>query len=398
MKAKEYRKKITELINEENLLLPDFQRDFVWKPQEQQLNLVCSLFLDIPIGSILVLDKLDNIGKRQLCHKEKRSFPEGDTKLLMDGQQRISTIRSIFSDLYKNADGWEKIHKSLYNKLSYRWFLDLSLKDLKDNDLQKKLKLLYDFYWNKKFEDDFEEIKSFIINKKILSKNKDERWHPSKEIEKIKNYCEEENFLPLFLILSDFSDLTPIIKKISEKYIDFLIKEKKQNKLIQNHCNEIKKNFKVIIAEEKKSELTNKIETKIKQFFDKHIIYKEVYGVEYEKSQLSKATVAFKTMNTGGISLGVFDIVSAKYSNLNKGRLSKKLLEYAEKFIKKEEYEPSIADLIIEKFLQDDKNLITKSFSDMYLNILSLFIKEKKGEECKLDWIKQKSLLQIPMT
>ena len=380
-----------------NLLLPDFQRDFVWKPQDQQSKLACSLFLDIPIGSILVLDKLDNIGLRKLCYKkEKEELKLEQSKLLMDGQQRVSTIKSIFSDLYNNTNDWKEINSCLHNNLQYRWFLNLSLDNLLDDDLQQKLKLLYDFYWNKKFEDyDIEDIESFIINKKVLVKNQDERWHPSQGIDKIKNYCTEENLLPLFLILSDLSNLTPIIEKISEQYIDFLNK-KEDNTFIQNHIKVIKENFGTVIEnKEKKSEIINRIETNITQFFNNHIIYKEIYGVEYEKSQLNKAIVAFNTMNTGGISLGVFDIVSAKYSKLNEGRLSKKLLKHAESFIEKIE-DQHVAVLIKEKFVKDNKNLITKNFSDMYLNMLSLFIKEPNGsEEFKVDWIKQKSLLQI---
>ena len=158
----------------------------------------------------------------------------------------------------------------------------------------------------------------------------------------------------------------------------------------------LKEKFGIIIEDkEKKSDIINRIKTNVTQFFNNYIIYKEIYGVEYEKSQLNKAIVAFNTMNTGGISLGVFDIVSAKYSKLSEGRLSKKLLEYAESFITNIR-DQSVAALIAEKFLKDDKNLITKNFSNMYLNMLSLFIKEPdEKKEFKLDWIKQKSLLKI---
>ena len=400
MKAHPYRHNINDLILEENLLLPDFQRDFVWKPQEQQLKLACSLFLDIPIGSILVLDKLDNIGTRKLCYKNKKEEKEElesiQSKLLMDGQQRISTIKSIFSDLYKD-NSWELINDGLHKNLKHRWFLDLSLKNLSDDDLKQKLQLLYDFYWNRKFDEDYdiEDIESFIVIKKIRSKDKEERWHPSQEINKVRNCCTEENLLPLFLILSDLSNLTPIIKEISENYIKFLIQEK-QNPIVRKHCEKIKEKFEIIVEnEEKKSDVVNKISTNVQQFFNHHIIYKEIYGVEYEKSQLNKAIVAFNTMNTGGVSLGVFDIISAKYSKLDEGRLSEQLLKYVNLSIKQIKNQ-SVQDLIIEQFIKNDKDLIEKSFSDMYLNMLSLFIKENNIEgKFKLEWIKQKSLLKI---
>ena len=402
MKAKEYRKKIKELILEENLLLPDFQRDFVWKPQEQQLKLACSLFLDIPIGSILVLDKLEDLGIRKLCYKEKReneNITLTNSKLLMDGQQRISTIKSIFSNLYDSTNEWKNINDCLHNNLRYRWFLNLSFEDhlskkeLSSDELERKLNFLYNFCWNKKFEDyDIEDIESFILNKKV--KNKDDRWHPAQKIDKIKHYCIEENILPLFLLLSDFSKLTPIIREVCKKYIGFLIKKQYENPVInpiKKHLEDIKNNFNITIDDKKnKDEIVDEIETNVLNFFNNHIIYKEIYGVEYEKSQLHKAIVAFNTMNTGGISLGVFDIVSAKYSGLKEGKLSQKLLEIADEFIEEKINDSSVKELIKNKFIRDNKK-----FSKMYLNMLSIFKEEKLNKEFKLDWIKQKSLLKI---
>ena len=408
MKAKEYRKKIKDLVLEENLLLPDFQRDFVWKPQEQQSRLVSSLFLEIPIGSILVLDALDDVGLRKLCYKdEKEEVEQSQAKLLMDGQQRISTIKVIFSDLYSSSpDEWKDVHDCLHHNLKYRWFLNLSLKDsegenLKGEELKKKLKLLYDFYWNKKFEKyDIDDIEFFTVSKKILVKNQKERWHPSQSIDVIKNYCTENDLLPLFLILSDLSNLKPIIENISTSYIKFL-REEKDKDFVEEHIESIERELKIENLFQNK-ELELKVENKIKDkivtnvmdFFNDYIIYKEIYGVEYEKTQLEKAIVAFNTMNTGGISLGVFDIISAKYSKLKKGRLSKKLYEYAKSFI--ETKDQIVTEIIEEKFINDDKNLITKNFSDMYLNMLSIFINEStEDKKFKLDHIKQKSLLTI---
>ena len=395
MESKEYKKKIKDLIFEENLLLPDFQRDFVWKPQDQQLQLICSLFLDIPIGSILVLDKLEDIGMRDLCFQEESIQKEPST-LLMDGQQRISTIKSVFSDLYKNQNSdWKQIYEKLHSKLKFRWFLDLSLNIKWEEDkLNQKLKLLYDFYWNHKFEDyDLEDIESIIINKKILV-NSSERWHPSKDIESLENYCSEESFLPLFLVLSDSAVLKSIIEKIAYKYIQFL-RDYKCKPNIQDHINDLAKKTQLNINnQQKQQDIINKIYTNVQIFFNNYIGYKEIYGVEYNKSHLNKAIVAFNTMNTGGISLGVFDIISAKYSTLKKGRLSNQILQDMETAIKSIDA-PDIANLIRDKFVKEDKNLITKNFSDMYLNMLSIFLKDKANEEFKLDWLKQKSLLKI---
>jgi uncharacterized protein with ParB-like and HNH nuclease domain len=38
------------------LLLPNFQRDFVWDRKEKQKDLLASFVFNIPIGSLLILN------------------------------------------------------------------------------------------------------------------------------------------------------------------------------------------------------------------------------------------------------------------------------------------------------------------------------------------------------
>ena len=42
---------IIKAIYEKNILLPDFQRKFVWKEDERQRKIVASVLAKIPIGS-----------------------------------------------------------------------------------------------------------------------------------------------------------------------------------------------------------------------------------------------------------------------------------------------------------------------------------------------------------
>lgn len=42
-------------IKKNEILLPDFQRQFVWKEEEMQRKLVASVLTKMPIGSILLL-------------------------------------------------------------------------------------------------------------------------------------------------------------------------------------------------------------------------------------------------------------------------------------------------------------------------------------------------------
>lgn len=49
---------LTELIKQieaNEILLPDFQREFVWKDVDQQKQLISSVLARMPVGSILLL-------------------------------------------------------------------------------------------------------------------------------------------------------------------------------------------------------------------------------------------------------------------------------------------------------------------------------------------------------
>ena len=48
-------KELVRDIESKKILLPDFQRDFVWKDEEKQKKIVASVLTKMPIGSILLL-------------------------------------------------------------------------------------------------------------------------------------------------------------------------------------------------------------------------------------------------------------------------------------------------------------------------------------------------------
>lgn len=51
-------KTITKIKNN-RILLPNFQRDFVWREEDNQKNLVASVLTKMPIGNILLLKAKD---------------------------------------------------------------------------------------------------------------------------------------------------------------------------------------------------------------------------------------------------------------------------------------------------------------------------------------------------
>ena len=96
---------LTELIKQieaNEILLPDFQREFVWKDVEQQKQLIASVLARMPIGSILLLQSSNPkefsskaLGKKQIINTSELG---GNVEYLLDGQQRMTVLTNVFSN------------------------------------------------------------------------------------------------------------------------------------------------------------------------------------------------------------------------------------------------------------------------------------------------------------
>lgn len=94
-------------IKKNEILLPDFQRQFVWKEEEMQHKLVASVLTKMPIGSILLLKSKDahDYSCKPLGAKDpipSEQLPSGAVEFLLDGQQRMTVLANVFSDAISN--------------------------------------------------------------------------------------------------------------------------------------------------------------------------------------------------------------------------------------------------------------------------------------------------------
>jgi hypothetical protein len=81
---------ILDQIDLGSIALPEFQRGYVWN-RDQVRGLMDSLYRRHPVGSLLVwLTKTEGAQARGTAH-----LPPGTVKLLLDGQQRITTLYGI---------------------------------------------------------------------------------------------------------------------------------------------------------------------------------------------------------------------------------------------------------------------------------------------------------------
>lgn len=91
-------------IEKNKILLPDFQRKFVWKEVDQQKKIICSILAQMPIGCILLLDadpkeySCKSIGRKTRI-EDKNLEKLQKVSLLIDGQQRLTVLTNVFSNV-----------------------------------------------------------------------------------------------------------------------------------------------------------------------------------------------------------------------------------------------------------------------------------------------------------
>lgn len=90
-------------IRDQELAMPDFQRDFVWRPKDV-ISLLVSVANRWPIGSLLVSDREAGSAIENLPLKEFDGLPKVDNRgvklVVLDGQQRLtSLLQALHHDL-----------------------------------------------------------------------------------------------------------------------------------------------------------------------------------------------------------------------------------------------------------------------------------------------------------
>ena len=102
-------KELLASIHLRTMVLPDFQRDFVWEPSATQ-DLIVSIANNYPAGSLLRVRDT----KRVFAAREFEGAPKADgqkhTFLVLDGQQRLTSLYQAF-----------------YGVGEHRYFLDLNI-------------------------------------------------------------------------------------------------------------------------------------------------------------------------------------------------------------------------------------------------------------------------------
>lgn len=106
-------RQILDKIDEGHLFVPAFQREYVWK-REDAKNLISSLIKDYPTGTMLTWETNN---PPELKGKLKYEVSKGAVKLILDGQQRITTLYLLMTGEippYYTAEEIENDIRNLY--------------------------------------------------------------------------------------------------------------------------------------------------------------------------------------------------------------------------------------------------------------------------------------------
>jgi len=388
--------KFFNLVNEKKIVLPNFQRGYIWNI-EQQRNLLASILVNLPIGSTLHIEgNKGDFTARAIC-EQREIEPEKECEYLLDGQQRISTLYNALRDIFDSLDNWEQIWNNLFDRLRHRWFIKIDI----TNDIFGYRNLKF----NKKYilEKEPIEVKDLIFNKQI-SKDKDlDKWyHPAykpkdnegnllKE-EKAKLYiarkAANDGLIPLYEIYKKSEGLhRKILKELAKKRIEEIKAEISDGEVsITEILGHLEPDVE-LLNDEEKNELFTQLQltwaNEVSNFLES-FLEKEIPVILLHKHEIGRAAAIFEEINKGGTPLSNFDLIVAKAARATERQLGKSLvkviLELLDRYfdVSHISNEPQNGQWKASFFTSIEENLPSKKFQSLYLNLLSLISYERK--------------------
>jgi len=389
---------IEELIKKENngeIIIPYFQRQFVWDT-DQQKKLIASLLLGMPIGSLLFLEgEYSHYASRPICYTnwEKGSDrkDDDDCTFLLDGQQRLSTIKSVCYDLYSDdavrtlgANNWEELWRALprgrsKGGLNYRWYINLGKRE-GENGIDFGLKNLQ-FSRDEIDENvEIEDLENIINFNTVLRTGKHE-YMPGIPETDFQRLAIQKKHIPLWLLGSTEGrdSLNNILQAIAR---ESLAEPQEQGQ------EDIEKKISLWARE-------------VEDFLRKQLIQKaKLPFIKVSANNIAKGISIFEQVNSTGTKLSIYDLIVARMARADK----KSLTDYIRDELQEDNVDKKIKEG--KKWnpkknvgLWDDQSL-SSAFEKIFLNCLAIECKlesrdKPKPSELKVDCTKRKAKLNL---
>ena len=429
---------IVRKIAEDKMLLPDFQRGFVWKDEEQQRKIVASVLAKMPIGSILLLkSKPDEYASKSIGLKSKNTNLNqqyGEVEFLLDGQQRMTVLTNVFSNvIYGKCDRFSEL---ISPSLKRRFFLRIPKwgKCKEESDLFGVYDL--NFQISDSVEPDFltADILQFIESISFLN-NDGEPYNPQRDLSTdLDDFCmtyKEGYLVPLYLMIAPenakksqimlrYNTITArIAGKIGDEIKQYFMKlsdEKKKNDFIEEifgndeSCQKIKEDHSMFCGKIEEKQMVWKM--CLVNYLDSCVKNVALNKIEVSGEQRDRAIDIYENLNRGGISLNTFDLIMAKVAKVSTKNFYDRMILYIreEKSYDKQVLPDPVVAIIGDKIqnkqynascstgcYNEEKNEIAGKYIDVFLDVLCLYCNNQSfdAEEYKLDYIKKKRILML---
>ncbi len=442
-------------IEKNRILLPDFQRKFVWTEEERQRKIVASILTKMPIGSILLLesDPSDYCSKIIGCKTINNDSSNSNVEFLLDGQQRITVLTNVFSNVIHN--NCDKVSDLVSPTLKRRFFLRIPKwkKCREESDLFGVRNLNFLYKDPDSTDPDFlsGEIMPFIV---ALSFNANDNspFNPYNDLStELDDYCfnyEDGYLLPLFLMTPSSEtnsakaklrfntirkNISERIKEEIEDHFESLQDDAAKQAFISEifvddpkTCEAIKKDYTKLSS--KLAERAEVWEGELKEYLDSCVKNVSLNKIVVSAEKRARAIDIYENLNIGGVCLNIFDLIMAKVAKVDSQPYYERLItaitsekEYSKsvipteiqvcmKYKKRDESDGTLkmidADMLDDKVYNasvstkcyaEDKNEISQKYIDAFLNTLSLYTYNKtyKSSDYKVDLIKRNKILDI---
>jgi hypothetical protein len=402
---------LTEFFEKNNnaaMLLPNFQRGFVWSVDKQR-DLLASFIFDLPIGSILIgIGDKDLFSVRPLCFTSPIKPDVGQEKCeyLIDGQQRLSTLYSIFCDLW-SCKYYDFDNSQISSAdLKHRWFVKMYLRDSQKD--------IFGYNQLRFKKSSFEEIDStndlndWLEYKSVNDHDRLEWWQPSYEIpdqsitfkanrsrfiKRLRDHIDSNQALmPLFDLASTGDSIQQIcLKKIADSRMLEIIESPQL-------CTEFG-----IDADDKEGleEHKDKWVSDIIEFF-KSKLHTPIPYIEIPSRLFKERGInIFQSLNMGGTRLTNYDLIVAKAAlEDHQKSLTDKIcdvlnqgIDLHDSYFDIQKFNAKSLKAIIEKSNQKSIELISADFLEQFLKILCI-VSSNDGL-ISLDRLKQSEYLKL---
>lgn len=404
--------KFTEIrnsIENKKLVLPDFQRNFVWEVDKMK-SLYASVLCRMPIGSILTLKSND---KAFACKKIGAQTRKGQIEIesndeidyLIDGQQRLTSLFAGFTTYYfrefKNCAG-----DLAGDDLKSLWFFKIPAPENTNGNAK-------DFFHSKElnFVNKLDEsvsssdVKELLESKKISEIEAARKslfdFSEIKDRQKIVDFCtsNHDGFyrIPLQFVMDDETiDIKNSFRKILSIIAEQFYPEVSRDKELP--------------TEEKENLKQNWIDS-VKSYFKDSLNELALNKIEVKNSNKARAIDIYSNLNMQGVALDVFDLIMAKVGKLTKKNFYEMMIDYIEKPIS---YETNLLLSNVRDWITisgkeynnpaevakvvSDKDIIESAYINVFLNVLALVIAKKNREDNEIfnpDVIKKEKILNL---